>query len=165
MCNINKTPYSHKIYNNDPLLLKSYINKQTQITTEDSTIHQGILYTVDPVSESVVLIERENEKFHAKVIVGHSIKNIQVISNSALHLPQFFSISHHSMTDAELSIRRVEIKKLFTHNRFPVTENNDVLEIEGMLFIEPPYNLENCICTNPIILNRVYDILSQLNIE
>lgn len=88
-----------------------------------------------------------------------------MISNPAQRLPQFFSISHHPMTDVELSIRRVEIKKLFTHNRFPVIENNDVLEIEGMLFIEPPYNLENCICTNPIILNRVYDILSQLNIE
>ncbi|KAK0181782.1 hypothetical protein PV327_004032 [Microctonus hyperodae] len=165
MSSVHKKQYSHKIYNNDPLLLKSYINKQIQITTDDSTIHHGILYTVDPVSESVVLIERENEKFHVKVIVGHSINNIQMISNSTLHLPQFFNLAYHPMTDVELSDRRKEIKKLFAQNRFPVTEHNDILEIENMLFIEPPYNLENCICTNPIILNRVYNILSQLNID
>ena len=43
--------FLHKIYVNDPLLFKSYINKKVTITTEDSKVHTGIVYTVDPVTE------------------------------------------------------------------------------------------------------------------
>ena len=47
----NSLKFLHKVYSNDPVLFKSYINKKVSITTEDSVTHTGIVYTVDPVSE------------------------------------------------------------------------------------------------------------------
>ena len=49
--NINDSNFLHNIYTSDPILFKSYVNKKVLITTEDSNIHSGIVYTVDPVSE------------------------------------------------------------------------------------------------------------------
>lgn len=43
--------FSHKIYKNDPLLFKSYVGKEVNISTEDNNTISGIVYTVDPVSE------------------------------------------------------------------------------------------------------------------
>ena len=40
-----------KIFNNDPVFFKSYVNKKVTITTDDGNAHVGIVYTVDPVSE------------------------------------------------------------------------------------------------------------------
>lgn len=43
--------FVHKIYKNDPLLFKSYVGKEVNISTEDNNTISGIVYTVDPVSE------------------------------------------------------------------------------------------------------------------
>lgn len=43
--------FCHNIYKNNPLLFKSYIGKEAKITTDDGSVHTGIVYTVDPVSE------------------------------------------------------------------------------------------------------------------
>lgn len=47
----DNTRYTHKIYENDPTLFESYINQHVTIAAKDSSVHHGILYTVDPVSE------------------------------------------------------------------------------------------------------------------
>jgi hypothetical protein len=49
--NIDTSNTLHKIFTNDPILFKSYVNKKVTIITEDSNVHTGFVYTVDPVSE------------------------------------------------------------------------------------------------------------------
>lgn len=63
----------HKIYTSDPLIFKSYVNKQVTITTEDSIVHTGVLYTVDPVSEryyikSLLFTPKVAREYRRKVI-------------------------------------------------------------------------------------------------
>jgi len=43
--------FSHQVYKNDPILLKSYVGKKVKIIMKDENIHCGVVYTVDPVSE------------------------------------------------------------------------------------------------------------------
>lgn len=49
--NANDSDSAHKVYNNDPVSLKSYVNKSMLIKTRDGRDHTGVVYTVDPVSE------------------------------------------------------------------------------------------------------------------
>lgn len=45
----------HVVFNNDPLLFKSYVNKRVTVTTVNNKKYSGIVYTVDPVSERFVV--------------------------------------------------------------------------------------------------------------
>ncbi|XP_053597473.1 gem-associated protein 6-like [Microplitis demolitor] len=160
MSNLNDTEYTHTVYKNNPLLFKSYINKHVIITADDSSVHQGIVYTVDPVSESVILLEPDNDgKFNGKIIIGHSIRNIEVTTTAGIDLPDLFPAVEKKLTAAELTERREKIKQLLTTNLLNPVENNGVLEIQGMFSIEPPYERENCICTNPVVMSRLLSII------
>lgn len=45
----------HKVFTNDPLHFKSLVNNEVEIETiRGSSLHKGILYTVDPVTETYV---------------------------------------------------------------------------------------------------------------
>lgn len=54
MSNNNELNYSHRIYHNDPIKFKNLINRHVKVVAKDSSVHHGILYTVDPVSERLV---------------------------------------------------------------------------------------------------------------
>ncbi|XP_034936567.1 gem-associated protein 6-like [Chelonus insularis] len=160
MSDSDTTDNIHRVFKNDPLLFKSYLNKFVTVTTNNLNVYNGFVYTVDPVSESIVLFEScgDNE-FKAKIIMGHCIKIIEITSEQTLNLPTI-NLPNKKMTEAQLAVKREAIKKKLTENCLPVIDEGDgIIEIKGMVFIEPPYELENCFCDNPIILNRINNIL------
>ncbi|XP_066603773.1 gem-associated protein 6-like [Prorops nasuta] len=162
MAQTESSDFSHRIYKNDPILFKSYVNKKVDISTDDSQIHTGIVYTVDPVSESIVLIQCEGlEKERLRVILGHTIKNIKVFTEEQI-IPELFSSALENIPRSVLIERKNKLKTILINNRFPVTERNDTLYIQDIVSIEPPYKFENCICTNSIVLNRIQKILSNI---
>lgn len=50
--------FSHQIYKNDPILLKSYVGKEIKITMKDEDVYHGIAYTIDPVSERLGMLSK-----------------------------------------------------------------------------------------------------------
>ena len=97
-----------------------------------------------------------------KIILGHAVKNIELSSDPETIIPELFSASCKKISKSMISERRNAIKKLLLENRFPVVEDNEVLRIEDTLSIEPPYEMENFICDNSIILNRIQTLLSSV---
>ncbi|XP_058803177.1 gem-associated protein 6-like [Phymastichus coffea] len=158
----------HKIYTSDPIAYKNYVNKTVIITTQDFNVYTGIVYTVDPVSESFVLLQpRENAKeIQMKIVVGSSIKNIECSSDAdTVLLPELFVAPEmYNFTQEEIIKRKELITKILLDNRFPVTEEEGILCIEDTVKIEPPYQPENCICFNSIILNRIQTLLARNSI-
>ncbi|XP_072747292.1 gem-associated protein 6 [Anoplolepis gracilipes] len=154
----------HKVYKNDPISFINYVGKEVKITTKDEKIYCGIVYTVDPVSESIVLLQSgTSTQYRLKIIFNHAIKNIEVISKTEKIMPELFLPA--KLSQAMITKRKGIIMQLLLDNRFPVKEKNDVLLIEDSISIEPPYYLENCTCTNSIILTRIQNILTRVNIE
>lgn len=98
-----------------------------------------------------------------KIIFGHWIKNIEVISDKERDIPELFLPSSENFSQATTTKRKDIIKKLLIENRLPITEENDSLKIDDFLIIDPPYYPDNCISTNSIILSRVKDILKRGN--
>jgi len=156
--------FLHKIYTNDPVLFKSYVNKRVKITTDDGNVHTGIVYTVDPVSESIVIMEpvEGEEKMRMKIIMRPAIKTVECSHDREIVLPEMFVAPPVHYTEEDLIKRKNAIIKLLADNRFPVTEEEGVLLIEDTVRIEPPYKTENCICLNSIILNRMQALLSRV---
>lgn len=54
---------SHIIYHGDPILLQSYVNKQCTVTAIDQSVHTGIVYTVDPVTQRLVVPHFYNQYY------------------------------------------------------------------------------------------------------
>lgn len=155
--------FSHKIYKNDPLLFKSYVGKKVNILTEDNSTISGIVYTVDPVSESVVLLQG-CEQDSLKIVFGHAIKSIEICSSEPCRLPELFTNTPTNILQTTVEERKSAVIKLLQENRFPVKVQNDILTIENVLSIKPPYEPADCICTNSIILQRIQNLLSRIQI-
>ncbi|XP_029663482.1 gem-associated protein 6-like isoform X2 [Formica exsecta] len=154
----------HKVYKNDPILFSNYVEKEVKIMMKDENVYYGTVYTVDPVSESIVLLQSgTSTQYRLKIIFNHAIKNIEVISKTKKIVPELFQPA--KLSQATVTKRKDIIIQLLLDNRFPVKEENDVLLIEDTVSIEPPYYPENCTCTNSIILTRIQNILMRVNIE
>lgn len=158
--------FSHNIYKNDPILYKSYVGSHVEVTTENGETCSGIVYTVDPVSESVVLVE-VGQVMNLKVILGHAVKNIQVLRKEEYEFPGLFPVNSFSiqkLTQSACEHRKALVKEFFVANRFPITEDGEVLLIEDVVAINPPYTVENCVSTNSIVLSRVQTLLERINV-
>ncbi|XP_076763253.1 gem-associated protein 6 [Xylocopa sonorina] len=154
--------FSHKIYKSDPLLFKSYVDMEVNILTEDGTTISGIVYTVDPVSESVVLLQG-CQRNNLKIVFGHAIKSITICSDKPCKLPELqFMNAPTKIFRSTLAERKYAVRKLLEENRFPVKEENNILTIENVLSIKPPYESADCVCTNSIILARIQNLLSRI---
>ncbi|CAK9833972.1 Gem-associated protein 6 [Anthophora retusa] len=155
--------FSHKIYKNDPLLFKSYIGMEVNILIEDGTTISGIVYTVDPVSESVVLLQNDQQN-RLKIVFGHAIKNVKICSDKSIKLPELFTNNPTNILPSIVQERKSAVIRLLKENRFSVKEENDILTIENVLSIKSPYEPADCICANSIILGRIQNLLSRIKI-
>lgn len=162
MCSPKKdlTKFSHNIYKNDPILFKSYIGKEAKITTDNKSVYTGVVYTVDPVSESIVLLNTEEDDHHnLQIIFGHAVQNVELTTETETQISELFQASIDHFSPSELTKKKNIVKQHLLKNMFPVRDVNDILYIEDSVSIKPPYNAENCVCTNSIILSRIQDIL------
>ena len=74
---------SHVIFKKDPEDWLQYVYKQVTVFTEDSAEHTGWVFTIDPVSESVVLAQFNAEgNTGFEIIRGSSVTNTIVINNN-----------------------------------------------------------------------------------
>ncbi|XP_024880606.1 gem-associated protein 6-like [Temnothorax curvispinosus] len=152
--------FSHQVFKNDPILFESYVGKKIKIMMKDENIHFGVVYTVDPVSESIVVLQsKTSTQYRLKIIFSHAIKNVEVTSEVEMLVPELFSLSPANLSHVMVTKRKNIVMQLLLDNRFPVKEEDGILLIEDTVSIEPPYYPENCTCTNSIILNKVQSIL------
>lgn len=161
----------HPIFHRDPANYMQYVYKQVCIQVKDGTSHTGHLYTVDPVSESMVLVRMSDGKLtELELVMGHAIEGIIVLEEDTEvcqdELDALFKVDMHSkITPEELNKRKERLKSWLLKNLLPVeesTERSDVLNLSDALYIEPPYGPENCCSTNEIILGRVQGLIKSM---
>ncbi|XP_046432558.1 gem-associated protein 6 [Neodiprion pinetum] len=158
----NEWKFSHKVYKNDPITLKSYVNKTVSIKTKDGRSYSGVVYTIDPVSESFILANPSCDKQNLKIIMGHAIDNMEVHTRTETNVLDLFLSSSEDTPESIIMRRKNAVRELLLENRFPVTENGNILNIEGILSIEPPYDEQHCSSTNEIVLVRIQELISSV---
>ncbi|XP_033747412.1 gem-associated protein 6-like [Pecten maximus] len=166
----NEDVQKHPIFHKDPEQWMQYINKEVLVVTEDESEWTGWVYTVDPVSENIVLFVFEEDRTKMEVVMGHAIRTITILnSETQTHKDKFDQLfktaEQRSFSEEEIEKRRHVLKLWLVKNLLPVSatgDNGEILSISDAVFIEPPYGPDNCRSTNEIILGRIQGLIKNM---
>ena len=160
----------HPIFKRDPEEWMQYVYKQVSVLKADGSEAIGWVYTVDPVSESFVLVTFLDDKTQMEMIMGPSVQRVSVLDENQETYKRkldglFRAPEVASLTEEELEQRKNRLKMWLSKNRLPVQvsgNNGEILSISDALFIEPPYGADNCRSTNEIILGRIQGLIKNM---
>lgn len=96
--------------------------------------------------------------------MGSSIESTSLCSGPEMSVPNLFLSSGKHLPESVVLRRKNAVKELLIENRFPVEENDNILNIQGIVSIEPPYDEEHCISTNEIVLLRIQQLISNIDV-
>ncbi|NP_001279815.1 gem-associated protein 6 [Callorhinchus milii] len=151
-----------------PLEWQEYVSKEVKVTADEKNTFQGWVFTVDPVSASIVLVNfLDAGKVSVVTVMGHAIQSVEVMNEDGNHTAErlsalFKPANARSYSKDELEQRKSSLKSWLEKNLIPVTEQGsqrDVLCVAGVLTISPPYCPEDCNSSNEIILSRVQSLI------
>ncbi|KAM6972474.1 gem-associated protein 6 [Aplochiton taeniatus] len=150
-----------------PLEWNTYVNQEVLVTVHEKQQVRGWVYTVDPVSASLVLV-RFNALSQASVtvVMGHAVEQVEILQEADQDTAQRLgSVFHHQATPAlspaQLQVRRDSLRLWLEQNRVPVQEDGKTLRVAGVLTISAPYGAQDCSSPNEIILARVQELLER----
>jgi len=162
----------HPIFTKDPSAWMRSIGSVVEIISSDGCRHTGSVYTVDPVSESVVLatVPEDNSKkeLDLKLILGHAIRSMTPIAEQGpvLKLDNLFKPQNQSnLSGADLKQHQERLRSWLLKNRLPVSvckEDSSVLIVADILRVQAPYTAESCQCTNEIVLGRIQGLIKNM---
>ncbi|XP_045585518.1 gem-associated protein 6 [Procambarus clarkii] len=158
-----------KIFTNDPVKLHSMVHCRVTVTSTDLKEHTGWVHTIDPVSESVVLVEFGVGGKHEVIIVsGYNVENIKVIDSSpppglASDIDSIFRKEQVQYSSQELKARRESLCVWLSDNRVPYTVKEDMsIQVLTAAVISKPYKPESVQCTNEVVLGKVMDLVRHM---
>ncbi|KAK3713116.1 hypothetical protein RRG08_036728 [Elysia crispata] len=169
----------HPIFTKDPKEWMGLVHKQVQVTTEDSQQHEGFVFTVDPVSESIVLLKStqpDSKDFTTaslKLLPGASVKTVIVLSKEIdPHVKNEFDglfrpASSKVLNEEDMGVRKVQLKQWLEKHRLPVSLSPDgqALIVAEALTVLPPFSEDSCLSTNEIILSRIRTLIRDMPCE
>ncbi|KAI5608546.1 gem-associated protein 6 [Silurus asotus] len=143
----------------------TFVNQEVKVTTQDKQQYEGIVFTVDPVSGSIVLVTfGEKRSASVKVVLGHAVKDVQLIKagdeDTDRKMKSLFTpAGSQEFSTEELEERKKDLRAWLEKNLIPVTDEGDVLRVANVLTISAPYDSEQCSSSNEIILARVQSLV------
>lgn len=148
-----------------PLEWGTFVNKKVKVTAQEKQQRQGWVYTVDPVSASIVLVDfPEKDKAVVWVVMGHAVEEVEVLQEQDEEITQcmraaFTPQGVKTLGVAELKYRKDSLHGWLEKNRIPVEVEGETLKVANVLTISAPYGAENCSSPNEIILARIQSLV------
>ena len=166
----------HPIFTKDPQQWIGLVHKLVQVTTEDGQEHEGFVFTVDPVSESIVLLRstqpdsKDFASMSLKLLPGAAVRDVTVLSENVdtevkSEFDRLFRpASSKTLSQEELGQRKLHLKQWLEKHRLPVSLSPDgqALIVAEALTILPPFSEESCLSTNEIILSRIRTLIRDM---
>ncbi|XP_045212428.2 gem-associated protein 6-like [Mercenaria mercenaria] len=158
----------HPIFTTDPEEWMQYVYKKVSILLDNGEECCGYVYTVDPVSETFVIVNfTEDDKTKIQLVLKHAVTSVTVLSEDVELFKQkldnlFRPKGQESLTDEDLKRRQNLVKSWLLKNRLPVEMNGELLSVAEALVIQPPYEPENCVSTNEIILGKIQGLIKNM---
>lgn len=165
----------HPIFSKDPGQWMALIHKEVLVTAETGRQHQGWVYTIDPVTESIALAQFDGPTKNLQnieIVLGHAVKEMRVVNENTeefrdalTNLCKSVSDMPETLSKETLKRRQLSLKSWLEKNRLPVRvsgELDETLTIADVLVVQPPFGPENCICTNEIVLGRIQGLIKNM---
>ncbi|XP_006638616.1 gem-associated protein 6 [Lepisosteus oculatus] len=151
-----------------PLEWYEYLNKEVKVKVVEKQEYRGWVFTVDPVSGNVVLMNFEEDgKTSIVAVMGHAVEAVEVLRDGDDAVAErlrsvLMPARRQAYSGEELATRKASLRAWLEKNWVPVTEEGlegGKLCVAGVLTIDPPYGPEDCSSTNEIILSRVQSLI------
>jgi len=163
----------HPIFTKDPSDWIQFVGTNVEIVTRDGGMHKGSVYTVDPVSGSIVLANSNppTEQLNMKIILGHAIRSCTPLltQGTSVNMDKLFKPKLPTdISSTELKLSQERLRSWFLKNRVPVVvceRDRSALVVADVLRIEAPYTAEDCISTNEIVLGRIQGLIKNMPVE
>ena len=150
-----------------------YVGKNIQIQCKNGETQSGHCYTIDPISNTIVLLYFSEGSPKIRFVLEHAIEAVSQLDQNCDSeiLPEEFITQldgflfdkagfSRSCKPIQLEVRRLKLKKWFHLNRLPVEEEGLILSVaNGQAMIEPPYTINSCRSANTIVLDRVMKLV------
>lgn len=141
-----------------PENVQALLQKEVQIKTVDNEVHVGDLYVIDPQSKTIVLENKTSATFD--IILHHAIRDFTVLSKDD---GKFVLEEETNISNAiDFSEKKKKVKEWLVSHLIDVEEVGVTLKIDDHITIEPPYDLEQCYCSNTIILDKLRRLLEKM---
>jgi hypothetical protein len=156
------------------LLLSKYI---TVLFASGNTL-SGYVIAVDPETKICTLWNSESNVGKVHLVFPHSMTRMEVNHNKCLSNPQLddillrLSSSQKNSADSAACVgdpnlvegeRKLHVMALLDRNHLPFVLENEqtVICVLGILYIDPPYTARSLRCANDIVLSRVTRLLEE----
>ena len=159
------------IFTTDPSEWMQYVYKEVCVTTKTGALYTGRVYTVDPVSQAIVLANFDGQTLIQYVaVMGHAIESIAIMDDNIEKYKDTLDCLFRSKDDVllgpeELDQKKEKLRLWLLKNRIPVVisgENSEILMVSDVLSIEPPYGIDDCQSTNEIVLGRIQGLVTSM---
>ena len=119
----------------------------------------GKLYTVDPIDQSVILLQRSENESDVQVVIipGSNIESVVLSEENPHHSESIDTaiLSPKQYSETVDSDRKLKILEWFKKNRFPVEEDGEEIVVAGSVRIAQPFTVNSCSGTNPVVIQRI----------
>ncbi|XP_043920958.1 gem-associated protein 6 [Protopterus annectens] len=154
-----------------PAEWQEFLNKEVSVTDNEKSCHQGWVFTIDPVSGTIVLVQfLEDRQPSVVAVMGHAVQKVEVLregdNSMSEKLTALLMPERQAYSQKQLEQKKQTLKDWLLKNRIPVTEqgrNKEVLCVAGVLTVAPPYRSEDCSSSNQIILSRIQSLIQSQN--
>ncbi|KAK7077979.1 hypothetical protein SK128_006095 [Halocaridina rubra] len=160
---------THKIFTNDPRRQRVLVHGKVEIVTKDEQQHVGWVYTIDPVSESAILVSFQNDsEAEVTFVSGYNISSITVLEERlppglAKSIDGLFRKKQVYYSSKEITERRESLSVWLSDNRVPYSIKEDMsIEVLQSATIHPPYEPGSIQCTNEVVLDKVMKLVQQM---
>lgn len=159
-----------------PEKLHKLLHRLVHITLFEGEELQGWVYTIDPVSFTIVIAD-DNDSNGAKsdsrsrsmvFVMSKAVKGLRIAETTRKELEwvqNFTAKKQHGFTDDELQKRKEDVLEWLKKNRVPIVADSvetKVVKVLGGLTIEPPYDVDSCKGTNGIVLERIRNLINSM---
>ena len=116
----------HAIFSSDPGKWMDMINKEVCVTLDDGTSQTGRVYTIDPVSQTVVLAKFvDDDTMRLVLVMGHMVQSVVVLDEDTEkykdELDKLFKPKEVVNSSVEeLEQKRDRLKSWLLKNHIPV---------------------------------------------
>ncbi|XP_066138190.1 gem-associated protein 6-like [Euwallacea fornicatus] len=151
--------FEDKIFRNDPTYMKSLIGKTVHVRTIKNEVYTGVVYVIDPIYKTLVLHTKETspDKHDTVLILYVAIQSLEVLSQPIKE--SYLTKERPRVITDETTREKQRLKKWLQKMYINTDEIGDYLKIDDNLLIMPPYGLDNCICSNTIVLEKIKNIM------
>ena len=84
----------HPIFTKDPVEWMDFVHKEVCITTSVDTTHTGWVYTIDPVSQSIVLVRFPHEDDDSEDCNVQVYLIVYLDEKKYCHIARYFSVNN-----------------------------------------------------------------------